>query len=1111
MAEVYDPEKLRDIEEGSPSNSPYSTPTTPGRINYTSDNPSSELGDDPLSTSTEPAADEDDGEEDYSSGSQETPDREALAGAEEAGGDQDYQAAEKHEQQVGRGYKKEPEKVGLVRRTLGRRNRLFLLGGSATGVIIIIVVLFLSLLPLKILHIVNNLQSHFFSTGESAVQNETNVLFSDYVRKYVMPALRSCPTSVDRSCNPISSGSLVSQLYKGWRNAKFEDKLATNYGIEFKYSKISGHYYLKAPGLDGNGMDLGTDKSGFAVSTESVDRYVANSKDGGEFKRVTRSQLRSAVNDALSKQSSWKNVMYKYKVGRLLEKKYGFKRCIFACDSKDNFADWKDNKVRAAKLILAERVLAPRSQTLSLVIGCILTDSCDPSHRTEAGGGPNGEPQTKFEKDLQAQLDQLALEETGKYADVLAHSNGILKDGYAKYLAKQVAKKLAESFGGNEAAAGAAEQATSDLIPVVGWVNAAASDIGTLEKAPQKIKALAYTTNAAAMIATYSTYRTYADEIKTGHVDAGLVGSMTDSLGPGDKESLGGTASAEQAPLYGYLIDSDLDSSGNTITSFLSGQAYAVSANPTSSSGAYKCNNGKPVPAGKLVCPEEVLGGPDSQLVAGLKDVLAALGPLKTLADFWNGSAGKLFREAAKLTTYIADGILKIIPGYSKLVGLLGDAIQPIIKSFTDYLIPNPFSDDMSGGRKVDAMAGGADALGSDFSQNELGGEKLTSQQASAILAEQDQESLQDFKAEPLASRIFDRSSDYSVVSKLSLAIPDNAKAASSSVVAALFTDPLGKIASLLSPLFGFGHAQAVGAFPDPFGVTQYGYPDNDPNLAAANQDPDAYWRNNCSSDGMTLDWNNPNNANGKWISGASVDPDTGMPENDSTDPCLLIESAVGSAGATSDSSLLTSDDLGSSGTSSPVTPQPPTTTAGSTIDMANLYKDSTGVACAPGTRDLGTQDGYTGGQKVEIKVCAVPNLPSTGDESTPGNQYYVNGANGQAVVNSRVSGAVYAMVQAAAADHVNLTAISSFRTMAHQQALCSGNSLCASGSYKEVAKPGTSNHQMGLAIDFGGGLPSTPGPVTGNAFWDWLSANAAKFGYKNYPAEAWHWSPTGN
>lgn len=179
-----------------------------------------------------------------------------------------------------------------------------------------------------------------------------------------------------------------------------------------------------------------------------------------------------------------------------------------------------------------------------------------------------------------------------------------------------------------------------------------------------------------------------------------------------------------------------------------------------------------------------------------------------------------------------------------------------------------------------------------------------------------------------------------------------------------------------------------------------------------------------------------------------------------------------------------------------------PTTDPGVTVDTANLYKDSTSVKCAEGTKDLGVQDGYTNGQKVRIRICAVSNLPGTGQESSGG--FGVSGADGKTVVNSRVSGAVYAMADAAKKDGIDLQTSSAFRTMAHQQSLCPCDGVT-------VARPGYSNHQMGLALDFGAFLPSTPGPISGNKYWEWLSKNADNFSYKNYPREAWHWSPTGN
>ncbi len=58
------------------------------------------------------------------------------------------------------------------------------------------------------------------------------------------------------------------------------------------------------------------------------------------------------------------------------------------------------------------------------------------------------------------------------------------------------------------------------------------------------------------------------------------------------------------------------------------------------------------------------------------------------------------------------------------------------------------------------------------------------------------------------------------------------------------------------------------------------------------------------------------------------------------------------------------------------------------------------------------------------------------------------------------------------------------------------------------TARPGSSQHERGLAIDFtyNGGSIST----RRNAGFRWLDANAAAFGLKNLASEPWHWSTTG-
>lgn len=65
------------------------------------------------------------------------------------------------------------------------------------------------------------------------------------------------------------------------------------------------------------------------------------------------------------------------------------------------------------------------------------------------------------------------------------------------------------------------------------------------------------------------------------------------------------------------------------------------------------------------------------------------------------------------------------------------------------------------------------------------------------------------------------------------------------------------------------------------------------------------------------------------------------------------------------------------------------------------------------------------------------------------------------------------------------------------------------------TAIPGSSEHEKGLAVDFtyGGRTICFPRPsssCSGDPAFDWLRANAGRYGLINMPSEAWHWSTTG-
>jgi len=174
-----------------------------------------------------------------------------------------------------------------------------------------------------------------------------------------------------------------------------------------------------------------------------------------------------------------------------------------------------------------------------------------------------------------------------------------------------------------------------------------------------------------------------------------------------------------------------------------------------------------------------------------------------------------------------------------------------------------------------------------------------------------------------------------------------------------------------------------------------------------------------------------------------------------------------------------------------------PSSTADATIDQDHIYDSSTSIACAAGTTDEGSAQGYVSGKEVDIKLCSIPNTVDNGPD----------GKGGPVRVNSRISGAALAMIDKYRESSANPSGSSvvrvadSFRSMAAQQ------QVYAQYGSGRAARPGYSNHQMGLAIDFQ--LDSNVGASRpGNPTYDWLVSNAKDYGFTQLSDESWHWQP---
>jgi len=115
--------------------------------------------------------------------------------------------------------------------------------------------------------------------------------------------------------------------------------------------------------------------------------------------------------------------------------------------------------------------------------------------------------------------------------------------------------------------------------------------------------------------------------------------------------------------------------------------------------------------------------------------------------------------------------------------------------------------------------------------------------------------------------------------------------------------------------------------------------------------------------------------------------------------------------------------------------------------------------------------------------------------------------------VNTAIAAQVDGLLAAAEADGLHLTG-GGYRSPEAQIAL--RRSHCGTSQYAiyempasqcspPTARPGTSMHERGLAIDFENCSSRS------STCWQWLNTNAATHGFFNLPSEPWHWSIDGS
>ncbi len=821
------------------------------------------------------------------------------------------------EESVGLGYtgtggkkSKGPKEPGELLASLGGtksklKKKILIAGAIAGGGAVTASIVFLALLPLKVEHFVQGIEAKFSATSQNAMRKETRSLFNRYMVTQVLPGINAgrCHSTIDANCVGDIDGSKnrVYQLWKGYKDARLEQKLATKYGLVFGSQGIgSNRFYVN---LDGHNYNI----------LDNQDVFSLEGTKKGQTAAEVRELVGKRLDEGLRDTTFWKQAYVRYKVWHLLENKYGVEHCLFACNIQNKkeslFNKWTDKKF-AFKAQFADRVVGSLSENGGLIGQCILAgadfcrttlDPAEPGDESRMSpaqkkirenllaakakfisvGGAAGSSEADAAADADKKINKLIDE-----AESLTKSGGV-----TKWVTSSVVSAMASKFTGEAAATAAGEAAgtvATKSIPVIGWIFTAGRVAHLSTTIGPMIKYMGYATSASGAIAVYSLFTTSSSEMKSGNTSANVQGQVAGALSD--------NTAYMQNVMENKTIATTSAFDGLLGKTYADGTATASSTDP--------CYQNAAMEAGSLLCPEENLSHGNDTLseISKFADAVPGVSTFGAAID----KVGEVISGAIQPAFQAA---CTAIPGCRGAVDWAGGFVSEFTNWLTGELVTSPFNQDAPATGQPDSVAGlgltpgritniaamGAHALYSDSAQNQLGGAVLSPQAALQIQNEELQLDQDEFNAKPLFARMFDTSSSYSFVSRLAVSMPAG-MTQSGVALSTRLMNPITSLGTLFSAPFSANTAFAASttALSASDGINDTGYLDSQ-----IPDQPDVFWDANCVSGPLAKF----NASTGQldvtdWLNKQTQDARTGQAAATTTNPCLLINSSVEADGA---------------------------------------------------------------------------------------------------------------------------------------------------------------------------------------------------------------------
>jgi hypothetical protein len=941
------------------------------------------------------------------------------------------------------------EKSGFLARISKNRKWLIGAGIGAGGVSIPLIIL--SLLPLKLEMMIQNVTGLASKVPEYAIQQRTEYIITRALATRML-GLANGASEADSALVFCKGGGIACSLFSTYSTNYFQDKL----GISIDN--------VKAQGVTSLGGKASSWKVTVPVGNESVDG-LAKQVDGltKEITLKSNSEMKKFIAAEVEK-SHGSTMIDRFLARKLLMKKFGVTtwRGPPIVEKAANSAKTALTNMKTSILKNTVGKIAPR---LTTYMTC-LTDAqvCANLRESLATGNkptiPNPDDDPSLKKGTPA-YDQAKARYTAQ--GLVADSGAVTADEAATgILQKIITKKVLAVAGGVGAAVGVLDLGFNVIHSI---------STGKLSEIQYDIASQVYT--------GFSTdVQTAWEKVKAGDSDIDTLAAYNSLFD--NNPTANGTVSAAAT------LDNGVDSS--PLYQAESGQAVDTSKGLTVPCDSPNGKVNTKLAPGQLICDDQKAVRDFAPYFNTDPTGMA----LKNVADVWVGSVG----AALKLGGDVVGAIINAIPGFQQATSALGSLFAGSITGLEGWITslifhtpnvgPSASGSDnyvgLSGGIRITQNALMEEGVDADGTAMGGGGTPLSTTQLAVIDQQQKQADKAYFDSQPILARIFDTSLTGSFAQQFISRIPTSVSSVASLPI------------SSFMQLFTGASAATDSATLNPFVLPLYGYSADSSALTA---DPSTYTDASCAASAAArADPKNHAVIGNNLVATYNV-----------ADPCALEKMVVGEQAAENN---LTDNKYAFkpiTGTSSSTTAQTSLAKPAQTSPKGNGWTLSRGVdysstACAAGTQDVGMYTNPT--LKFTVRLCYVNSFPTSAGSN-------INGSL-DAVVASVISKNVVDMFAAAKADGLSLGISDGMRSPAHPYYTV--NSQHSAGVAIDIGSPRGGQTVCFVSGVGGAGALSTANATACRKRTDndgavvrWLDAHAATYGFQNLKSEPWHWS----